>query len=78
MLTIIKITALLYLGAIVISFLVAGIIKLMYMTTQGSSSRYLNRKMILKYMRVYRIRSCRSNRLYKEVNNQKTYSYGCE
>lgn len=78
MFTIIKITALLYLAAFIISFLVAGIIKLMYMTTQSDSSRPLSRQMIQKYMRAYHIRSCRRNRFYKELDEQELYFYGCK
>jgi len=78
MFTIIKITALLYLAAFVISFLVAGIIKLMYMTTQSGPAMHLNRHMIQKYLRLYHIRSCRRNRFYKELDEQELYFNGCK
>lgn len=78
MFTIIKITALLYVAAFVISFLVAGIIKLMYMTTQSSSSVLLNRQLMHKYLRAYHIRCCRRNRFYKELDEQELYFYGCK
>jgi hypothetical protein len=76
MFEIIKITMLLYLAAFVISMLVAAIIKLMYHTTQTSNPKLLNRHLITEYRRVYRIRRCRRNRLYKELNKKELYFYG--
>jgi hypothetical protein len=76
MFTIIKITLYLYLAAFVISMLVAAVIKLMYQTTQSSRTPALNRHLIRGYRRLYRIRRCRRNRLYKELNKKELYFYG--
>jgi len=74
--TIIKITLFLYLAAFVISMTVAAIIKLMYSVTQTNSTKILDRHLIQEYRRVYRIRRCRRNRLYKELNKKELYFYG--
>jgi hypothetical protein len=76
MFSIIKITLLLYLAAFAISMFVAGIIKLMYSLSQTSDTRLLDRHLMLEYRRVYRIRRCRRNRLYKELNKKELYFYG--
>jgi hypothetical protein len=76
MFEIIKITLLLYMSAFIISMLVAAIIKLMYNATQTKHTKLLDRHLITEYRRVYRIRRCRRNRLYKELNKKELYFYG--